>query len=352
MSYEDGWAAVHLEKPPRIPRTEFDAECHWGLVRAVTGIEVDHTSDGETRRRASRAFREAWNYDILLSCLGLSADFGEWHTNMGHAEYAAGGVDYDDRLTCPFAEPEQVLAFDPAEALGPRDPAGLVGRVQGHDARQSRDNPHTVNMTGIYVTCFSGLIHLFGWEMLLTAGGLDPDRFGEVTRRYAAWIQQYYNALAECDAPVVYCHDDIVWTTGAVFRPDWYRRFIFPSYRRLFAPLIDAGKKVIFISDGNYDEFVDDVAACGVAGFFFEPLTSLEVLAAKYGRTHILIGNVDTRVLLSGGKAEIRAEVQRCVAIGRDCPGYFLAVSNMIPPNTPVEAALYYNEVYTELSRR
>jgi hypothetical protein len=29
-----------------------------------------------------------------------------------------------------------------------------------------------------------------------------------------------------------------------------------------------------------------------------------------------------------------------------------MSVSNMIPANTPVENALYYNEVYQELSRR
>jgi hypothetical protein len=61
---------------------------------------------------------------------------------------------------------------------------------------------------------------------------------------------------------------------------------------------------------------------------------------------------VDTRVLLSGSKARIRAEVERCIAIGRDCPGYFIGVTNMIPANTPVEAALYYNQVYERLSRR
>ena len=38
--------------------------------------------------------------------------------------------------------------------------------------------------------------------------------------------------------------------------------------------------------------------------------------------------------------------------IGKSCPGFFLAVGNHIPANTPVESALYYNEVYEELGRR
>ena len=30
---------------------------------------------------------------------------------MGHAEYAAGGVDFDNTVGCPFQEPEDVLSF-------------------------------------------------------------------------------------------------------------------------------------------------------------------------------------------------------------------------------------------------
>jgi uroporphyrinogen-III decarboxylase len=75
-------------------------------------------------------------------------------------------------------------------------------------------------------------------------------------------------------------------------------------------------------------------------------------IAEKYGRTHVMVGNADTRVLLQGSREGIRAEVERCMAIGKDCPGFIMAVGNHIPVNTPVESALYYNEVFEELRRR
>ena len=40
------------------------------------------------------------------------------------------------------------------------------------------------------------------------------------------------------------------------------------------------------------------------------------------------------------------------MAIGKSCPGFIMAVGNHIPSNTPVENALYYNEVYEELAQR
>jgi uroporphyrinogen-III decarboxylase len=207
-------------------------------------------------------------------------------------------------------------------------------------------------MTGIYITCVSGLIALFGWETLLSACGLDPEAFGAVTERYARWVSPYFNALARCRSKVIMVHDDIVWTQGPFVHPDWYRRYVFPSYKKLFAPLVEAGKIILFTSDGNYTAFIDDVAQCGVGGFVLEPLTDMSYIADKYGATHSFIGNADTRVLLSGTRDDIYAEVRRCMDIGRDCPGFFLAVGNHIPPNTPIENVQYYMEAYETMNRR
>lgn len=352
MSYEDGWAAVNLEMPPRVPHVEFDAETHWELVSTVTGIQVNAHSPDEIRRGATRAFMIAWNYDISLSHDLCFEALDARRTRMGHAEYMAGGVDFDARIECPFDSPEDALALDPWKEYGTRDKAQLIEMFNNGFRSRCEWMPHVVNMTGTYVTIFSGLIAVFGWEMLLTAGGLDPEGMGEVANRYASWMQQFYNALAECESPLIYSHDDIVWTRGPVFHPDWYRKYIFPNYRKLYAPAIEAGKKVIFVSDGNYNEFIDDIAATGAAGFFFEPLTDLRHIVEHYGKTHIIVGNADTHVLLSGTKQQIRAEVERCMTLGRNCPGYFMSVTNMIPYNTPVENALYYYQCYEELSRR
>lgn len=352
MSYQDGMAALRLEMPPRVPRTEYSAEMHWPLIQAVTGIAVGNDSPEELRRRASAEFRRCWNYDFVWSILTHNEIFGDKRTRMGHAEYAVNGADYNNEISCPFQEPEDVLNFDPWQAYGIRDKAELTRQYERHYRQNCAETPDTVNMTGIYVTCMSGLIEIFGWEMLLMAAGIDAQGFGQVANRYAGWIQQYFDALAEADVPVVMVHDDIVWTSGAFMHPEWYRKYIFPNYKKYFAPLLDSGKRILYTSDGTYTQFIDDIAACGVHGFVMEPTTDMKYIAERYGKTHAFVGNADTRILLSGSREAIRAEVQRCMDIGKSCPGFFLAVGNHIPPNTPVENALYYNEVYEELGKR
>ena len=79
--------------------------------------------------------------------------------------------------------------------------------------------------------------------MLLVSTGTDPEKFGEVANRCTSRIQQYYNALAEVRVLVVMVPDDIVWTEVPFLHPDWYRKYIFPNYKKLLAPLIESGKK-------------------------------------------------------------------------------------------------------------
>ncbi|MGC9349314.1 MAG: uroporphyrinogen decarboxylase family protein [Anaerolineae bacterium] len=352
MSFEDGWAAIHLEMPPRVPHTEYSVTEHWDVIRAVTGLDIQPDSPAELKHRGALALMQAWDFDFRWSTLIGNDELAECATDMGHAEYSAGGVDRRDTIYCPFETPEEVIAFDPWETYGPRDEAELIRRFEDHYRRQREETPDMVTMTGVYVTVISGLIAIFGWEMLLLAAGVDPKGFGEMTNRYASWIQQYYDALGKADVPVVMVHDDIVWSSGPFISPQWYRSYVFPNYKKLFVPLLESGKRIMYTSDGDYTPFIDDIAACGVHGFILEPFTDMAYIAENYGETHVFIGNADTRVLLGGDRDAIRAEVERCMAIGKDCPGFFMAVGNHIPPNTPLESVLYYEQVYEELSKR
>lgn len=352
MSLADGMAAINLEMPPRIPRTEYSVSEHWDLVRLVTGLDVTPASSPEVKERASFEFMKAWNYDFIWNILIHNQVYDGKHTRMGHAVYASGGTDYDNQLVQFMEDPEDALLFDPWEVYGPRNKQEIVKAFDEDYRKRCNSFPDAVNMTGVYVTCLSGLIEIFGWDVLLCAAGIDSEGFGAMTDRYVSWIKQYFEALAESSAKVVMIHDDIVWTSGAFLHPDWYRKYVFPNYKKLFAPLIESGKKIMYTSDGNYTQFIDDIAGCGINGFVMEPTTDMAYIAEKYGKTHVFIGNADTRILLSGTRDDIEREVKRCIAIGKDCPGFFMAVGNHIPSNTPPENALFYNEIYEKLSKR
>ena len=352
MSLIDGISAINLEMPKRIPRTEYSLDYHYALQKAVTGVNVSAQSSKEIKEKAYDQLKKAWNLDFYWSTDINTQFYGEHYSKMGHAEYAQNGVDYDDNIGSPFETPEQVLSFDPIAQYGIRSHDELTSYFNQSYFDKCKENPDGVNTVGTYTTFISGAIAMFGWDMMLMAMGTDSMKFGEMMNRYADYMMQYYNALADCSAPYILIHDDIVWTSGAFVPPAWYREYVFPAYKRYMSPLLESGKKILFCSDGNFSEFIDDIADCGFHGFIFEPMTDLEYIVKNYGKTHVIIGNADTRILLHGTKADIKEEVRRCMDLGRDCPGYFMAVGNHIPANTPVENAIYYNECYESMCMR
>lgn len=353
MGYQDGMDALNLKMPNKIPRTEYSASrLFHSLQKAVTGIDVTPDSDQATKDRATGEFEKAWDYGISWAVHTHAQIFKGHRTTMGHAVYTEGGSDYRNEVKSPFKDSDDVLNLDFMETYGVKEKSILVNEYNQHYKSNCILHPHSVNMTGIYVSLVSGLIDCFGWQLMLEAMGDDMDMFGDMTDRYAQWIQHWFNALAESDSPVVMVHDDIVWGTGPFANPTWYREHVFPNYEKLLDPLKKAGKKILYTCDGNFDFFLDDIVACGVDGLVMEPGTDMGIIAKKYGQKLSFVGNADCRVLTHGTNEEIKAEVKRCIDIGRDCPGFIMAVGNHIPPNVPIEKAIYYNDVFQEMAYR
>ena len=354
MSYQSGWKAINLKFSERVPRTEYSAESyHWPLIQTVTGID---TSIEGNRKKATKEFVKKWDYAFMWMTLvgrGDMEESGGRTTKMGHAEYATGGTDFDTKMECPFKTLEEVYNFDACKEYGERDQEELVEELnKRYHEQKDYWAGITLTMGGVYTTFFSGLIEIFGWEMLLLAMGTDSKRFDKVIESYYRWIKQYFDAWARTDCKVFMSHDDICWTSGPVAHPEWYRKSIFPYYKKLWEPILSSEKKLIFTSDGKYDMFFDDIVEAGANMLVMEPGNDMRGFADKYGKTHGFVGNADTRILLLGTKEDIYKEVKRCMDIGKRYPGFIMAVGNHIPPNTPVDNALYYNEAYLKFSER
>ena len=353
MSLKDGLAAFNLQMPKKIPRVEYSLEMHYPYLTKLTGLDLSTKAARDKNiLKATQILFKKWNYGFIWNVVIGEGIFDNFRTRMGHAVYMEKGEDYNDNVSCPFKSVDEVLNFDFNEHYSIPKHSEIVEIYNNHYLSHCEIYPDLVNTTGIYVTLISGLIAIFGWEKMLEAMGEDPEGFGEVANRYARFIQPYFNALADCVCPVAKIHDDIVWTSGPFVNPKWYRQYVFPNYEKYFKPIIESGKIILFTSDGTYDMFFEDIANAGAGGFVLEPTNDLKSCCERFGKTHSIVGAADTRILLSGTKDDIFKEVKRNIDLGKDCPGYFLAVGNHIPPNTPVEAVEWYQEAYELYSGR
>jgi hypothetical protein len=273
------------------------------------------------------------------------------YTRLGHAEWNTPWG-YDGETGCPFATTEEVLAFDPAAEWGIAPHAEMTAEFRRVLEAARAAAPDVAVPGGRYNTVFSACIRAFGWEMFLASVPGHEREFDRVLEGFTEISIAESRAWADAGVEVFMTHDDIAWTSGPVFAPDWYRRYVFPRYTRIWQPLKERGIPVIYLSDGDYSPFVDDIAAAGADGFIFEPCVSLGMMAGKFGRTKALLGNADCRVLMSGDGDDVEREVRRCVDLGRDCPGYFMLMSNHIPNNVPYDNVRRYFDAFERLRGR
>lgn len=330
-------AAIRLEAPDQVPHTQYITHPAWlARLRASSG-------------RFDAGFEELLDFDFRWFTDGPEIACGRW-TDMGHAAWLPDASDMRSPRPSPFTDLEQIYTLDPFEEYGPVDVERQVVAYQAWYERARRGTG--VISGGTYRSVVSWAIDAFGWQNLLLAAGADPDQFGRLLDRWADYLMHYVEAWARTDIEVFLTHDDMAWTSGGFLRPEFYRKYVFPNYKRYWDCVRKAGKKVLFCSDGNFTEFVDDLVAAGAEGFIFEPLTSLEYICRKYGQTHVIIGNADCRILTFGTPHDVWREVKRCMDLGRQCPGYFFAVGNHIPPNVPIENAEACMAAYLEMRNR
>ncbi len=318
MSRKIGMDTICLRPTPRLAHTEYSMDYHTRYLEKL-----------------GKSIAEAWEFDLAWCINNGPLNWSEQGrvTDMGHAVYAADGSDQRQPAASPFTDVEEVHAFDPFKEYDIPGHRELVRFFDDWYQKSQAAAPEQVVTGGRYVSLISAALEIFGWDMLLTAAA-DQERFAQVLERLGEYSIRHAEAWAETSIEAYIQHDDMVWTSGPFLDPAFYRGVIFPLYKRMWAPLRKAGKKVLFCSDGLFSMFMKDVAACGADGFIFEPDNDLDWVTRHFGQTHCLVGSkVDCRTLAFKPWEAVQAEMDATFRLAKGCPGFMWAVGNHIPAN-------------------
>jgi len=148
--------------------------------------------------------------------------------------------------------------------------------------------------------------------------------------------------------PIYFMGDDVAYKGGLLFSPDYLRRTFIKSLRKCIEPLKNAGIKVVFHSDGNIMEILDDLIDAGIDGLNpIEPLAGMDIgyLKKHYGKDLVLVGNVDcSQVLPLGRVDDVVAATKACLRDAGHGGGLFIGSSSEIVPSTPVDNILAFYE--------
>ena len=199
-----------------------------------------------------------------------------------------------------------------------------------------------------YTTLFMWPVMVFGWELFLVTAISQEDRFDKLLDRFFQLSVKRTTALARTSMNVVILHDDITGNNGPFLAPEWYERHIFPRYPDIFKPLLQAGKKEIFCSDGKLDVFLERLIELGVDGFMPEtPATNLDKLL-EIGKDKVIIGGIDTGILTRGSPEEVLVHTREVLHKTLDLPGFFISSAGGLYGNIPLENLRAYFQARSE----
>jgi hypothetical protein len=358
MSTTRALAALRLQPTDLVPW--YEHIFHPALVQHFTGIDA--------RQNPTDAWVKLFD-QLDMDMIGIGQvphpgrDFFEAMGNdtadqvrsARHAADVGFGMPSGTRsLAGQFQDLEQVFHYQPQNDTGPAA-VNIVAaeyrpavRLAEMHWQQQRTAHRCLTIPDLYTTLFMWPVVIFDWEYFLLAAAEDEARFDQLLDRFFAVSQNDIATWAAQNPPAILLHDDLCMSTGPMFHPDWYHRYIFPRYRQLFAPLKEKGTKIIFVSDGKADCFIDDLIVCGIDGFNWDYNVSFQSMLQRYAGKLCLIGGIDIRDLSSRSPQWVREETRRLLDLARNVPGFFMNVSGGIPDQVPLENAVAYIETVSE----
>ncbi len=186
----------------------------------------------------------------------------------------------------------------------------------------------------------------FGWEPFLLASRVDPDRFGEICACFGEASLAVARGWARTEGvEFVVIHDDIAATRGVILSPEWYRQYVFPWHKRIFDAIHAGGKKVLYLTDGNYLEVMDDILAQGPDGVYIESTSMDPAEVMRRGGPGLLyLLKSDTRNLDWGTPDDVKREILKLRDLHQRYPGIFMYMGGNRKPECVEAFRKYYKE--------
>ncbi|MFA5688503.1 MAG: uroporphyrinogen decarboxylase family protein [Kiritimatiellales bacterium] len=293
------------------------AEWNFPLVRYYNDAEYIENSDtlpylNVYKNPADKPYRSMYD-NLQMQC---SASFWGLSPTLAMKKYC-------------FDSPEDVLEFNPLE----HDTFSFDER-KDFFRRYYKQKQDLLGDSGLFIgwyyhTLFMWPVEIFGWENFMLAAMSDPERFAEILDQFFELTKRDVLAMAQVpDLPLIGCHDDLCNANGPMFNPGWYREFIYDRYSELTHALRDAGKKSLFVCDGNVVPVLDDLVTVGFDGIGIDGHSDLEAVI-KVFTGKIITGGLRASVVSNGTPEEIESMVKKTAALVKDEPGYFFKSSGM-----------------------
>jgi uroporphyrinogen decarboxylase len=201
---------------------------------------------------------------------------------------------------------------------------------------------------GPWIPLICTLFDLFGLETALLNLSAEPVLMEAAIRHIEEFTLEFARRsldAAKGEADIFWYGDDFATQRGLLLSPAQWRRFLKPTYQRVFALAHSYGVKVWFHSCGSFRPVLPDLIDCGMD--VWETVQAHlegndpEGLKRDFGRDLTFCGAVATQTTLPFGSSEaVRSEVRDRVRVLGEHGGYICGPDHGIMPDVPIENVL------------
>ncbi|MCD6350638.1 MAG: nucleoside 2-deoxyribosyltransferase, partial [Armatimonadetes bacterium] len=181
---------------------------------------------------------------------------------------------------------------------------------------------------------------LMGTETLLVSIYDQPELVAALYEEVGKRTVPIYEKLAGHPAVgALWIGDDLAYTEGMFFNPDFVREHIFPWYAQIAEIARAHDLPFIFHSDGDIRPVIPDLIELGVNALHpIEPKAmDLAEIKRDYGDKLCLIGNIDLSYTLPRGTPEeVEAEVKLRISQAGPGGGYCVSSANSVTEYVPL----------------
>jgi uroporphyrinogen-III decarboxylase len=323
------------EKTDRVPHLEIliDDEHVARLLGRAAGSTLSTTGDPAKGNAQSEGTRPMLPEDYLEVCRAIGQDTmiveALW-TPLKHVRPDGSIGLITDRSIKGRADFDRILWPGEAE---------LEERMQ-----YVRDYVAAAKGTGIGVAlaglCIFQTLYEFviGFTDCMILLKEDEEFFEELMRRSADYSVKLVEAAVKAGVDFFYPADDFAFKSGLMVDPKVFCRIWKPHYERILAPMLEAGRPILFHSDGKLDAAIEMLVDMGVNGVTPMDPSGIDYRDYKkrYGDRLTLHGNIDITWPLVNGTPEdverdVLAHMEALRPGGRWIAGSAHSITNYIP---------------------
>lgn len=203
--------------------------------------------------------------------------------------------------------------------------------------------------SGIGFTLFERAWSICSMENVLMAMAVEKEFLHELLEKIYEYNSTVLDIVLEFDVDCVHFGDDWGQQKGLIMGPDYWREFIKPYMKKLYAKAKSAGKFVSQHSCGDIIEIFPDLIDMGLDCYqTFQPeIYDIEAVKREYGNDLTFWGGISTQRLLPYATPEkVKSETVRIMNIMGKNGGYIAAPTHSVPCDVPPENLVAMLDVF------